>query len=83
VDTGRTDSTVAEAGVRIHVVSRPQTGSVQSRRGVIERTNGWINHCRRLTATTRSLSMATKASQCSAKSPYNSDDASTGSWSIA
>jgi transposase len=55
VDNGYTGSTVADtaakAGVTIDVVSGPKPGHgfvVQPRRWVIERTNGWINHRRRL-----------------------------------
>jgi transposase len=55
VDKGCTGSTVADAaakaGVTVDVVSGPKPGrgfTVQPRRWVVERTNGWINHCRRL-----------------------------------
>lgn len=55
VDKGYTGSTVADAavkaGVTIDVVSGPKPGHgfiVQPRRWVVERTNGWITHCRRL-----------------------------------
>ncbi len=55
VDKGYTGTTVAEAaakaGVTVDVVSGPKPGRgfiVQPRRWVVERTNGWINHCRRL-----------------------------------
>ncbi len=40
-----------KAGVTVDVVSGPKPGRgfiVQPRRWVVERTNGWINHCRRL-----------------------------------
>jgi transposase len=50
-----TGHTVAEsatqAGVSIDVVSGPKPANgfqVQPRRRVVERTNSWINHCRRL-----------------------------------
>jgi transposase len=55
LDKGYTGHTVAEsatqAGVSIDVVSGPKPANgfqVQPRRWVVERTNGWINHCRRL-----------------------------------
>jgi transposase len=55
VDKGYTGSTVpdaaAKAAVTVDVVSRPKPGRgfiVQPRRWVVERTNGWINNCRRL-----------------------------------
>lgn len=55
VDKGYTGSTVsdaaAKAGLSVDVVSGPKPGHgfiVQSRRWVVERTNGRINHCRRL-----------------------------------
>jgi len=55
LDKGHTGHTVAEsatqAGVSIDVVSGPKPANgfqVQPRRWVVERTNGWINHCRRL-----------------------------------
>lgn len=55
LDKGYTGSTVADAatkaGVSVHIVSGPKPGTgfiVQPRRWVVERTNGWINHCRRL-----------------------------------
>ena len=55
LDKGYTGATVADAatkaGVTIDVVSGPKPKSgftVQPRRWVVERTNGWINHCRRL-----------------------------------
>ena len=55
VDKGYTGQTVtsaaARAGVTVDVVSGPKPGRgfiVQPRRWVVERTNGWINHCRRL-----------------------------------
>ena len=41
----------AKAGITVDIVSGPKAGSgflVQPRRWVVERTNGWINHCRRL-----------------------------------
>jgi transposase len=54
-DKGYTGSTVADtaakAKVTVDVVSGPKPGrgfTVQPRRWVVERTNGWINHCRRL-----------------------------------
>lgn len=54
-DKGYTGQTVADAaaraGVSIEVVSGPKPTNgfrVQPRRWVVERTNGWINHCRRL-----------------------------------
>jgi transposase len=43
--------TAAKAGVTVDIVSGPKPGRgfiVQPRRWVVERTNGWINHCRRL-----------------------------------
>jgi transposase len=50
--TGRTVTTAAtNAGVTVDVVSGPKPGHefiVQPRRWVIEPTNGWINHCRRI-----------------------------------
>ncbi|MCH9708123.1 MAG: transposase, partial [Actinomycetia bacterium] len=50
--TGQTvTSAAARAGVTVDVVSGPKPGRgfiVQPRRWVVERTNGWINHCRRL-----------------------------------
>jgi len=39
------------AGVTVDVVCGPKPGhgfTVQPRRWVVERTNGWINHCRRI-----------------------------------
>ena len=55
LDKGYTGTTVAEAatkaGVSVDIVSGPKPASgfrVQPRRWVVERTNGWINHCRRL-----------------------------------
>lgn len=55
LDKGYTGSTVADAatkaGVSVDIVSGPKPGTgfiVQPRRWVVERTNGWINHCRRL-----------------------------------
>ena len=55
VDNGYTGQTVAaaaaKAGVTTEVVSGPKPGRgfvVQPRRWVVERTNAWINHCRRL-----------------------------------
>ena len=55
LDKGYTGQAVAgsatQAGVSVEVVSgpKPATGfQVQPRRWVVERTNGWINHCRRL-----------------------------------
>ncbi len=55
VDKGHTGQTVtgaaARAGVTVDVVSGPKPGHgfiVQPRRWVVERTNGWINHCRRI-----------------------------------
>jgi transposase len=55
VDNGYTDSIVAQAAIKaavsVDVVSRPKPGHgfiVQPRRWVVERTNRWINHCRRL-----------------------------------
>jgi transposase len=55
VDKGYTGSAVADcaakAGITVDVVSGPKPGRgliVQPRRWVVERTNGWINHCRRL-----------------------------------
>lgn len=55
LDKGYTGTTVADAaqraGVGVEIVSGPKPASgfrVQPRRWVVERTNGWINHCRRL-----------------------------------
>ncbi|ULN53419.1 transposase [Mycolicibacillus parakoreensis] len=55
LDKGYTGATVAEAaeraGVSVDVVSGPKPVCgfrVQPRHWVVERTNGWINHCRRL-----------------------------------
>lgn len=55
LDKGYTGATVAQAaqraGVSVDIVSGPKPASgfrVQPRRWVVERTNGWINHCRRL-----------------------------------
>lgn len=55
LDKGYTGQTVADAAARasvsVEVVSRPKPDHgfiVQPRRWVVERTNGWINHCRRL-----------------------------------
>jgi transposase len=55
VDQGYTGATVAQAaakaGVTVDIVPGPKPGHgfiVQPRRWVVERTNGWINHCRRL-----------------------------------
>jgi transposase len=55
VDKGYTGSTVTDAattaGVTVEIVSGPKPGRgfiVQPRRWVVERTNAWINHCRRL-----------------------------------
>jgi putative transposase len=54
-DKGYTGRTVVEAPtkarVSIDIVSGPKPAGgfrVQPRRWVVERTNGWINHCRRL-----------------------------------
>lgn len=54
-DKGYTGTTVAEAaqraGVSVEIVSGPKPTSrfrVQPRRWVVEHTNGWINHCRRI-----------------------------------
>ncbi len=55
MDKGDTGSTVAKAAAKaeitVDIVSGPKPGSgfpVQPRRWVVERTNGRINHCRRL-----------------------------------
>ena len=55
VDKAYTGQSVAGAaakpGVTVDIVSGPKPGRgliVQARRWVVERTNGWINHCRRL-----------------------------------
>ncbi|HYR14726.1 MAG TPA: transposase [Mycobacterium sp.] len=55
VDNGYTGSIVAQAAIKaavsVDVVSGPKPGHgyiVQPRRWVVEPTNGWINHCRRL-----------------------------------
>lgn len=55
LDKGYTGQTVtkaaAQAGVTVDVVSEPKPNSgftVQPRRWVVQRTNGWINRCRRL-----------------------------------
>jgi transposase len=55
VDKGYTGPTVADAaakaGITVEIVSGPKPGHgfiVQSRRWVVERINGWINHCRRI-----------------------------------
>jgi transposase len=55
VDNGYTGSTVADAAakarVHVDVVCGPKPGHgfiVELRRGVVEHTNGWTNHCRRL-----------------------------------
>ena len=55
LDKGYTGPTVAEgatkAAVSIDIVSGPKPTSgfqIQPRRWVVERTNGWINHCRRI-----------------------------------
>ncbi|MDT5175775.1 MAG: hypothetical protein QOG37_3026 [Mycobacterium sp.] len=55
VDKGYTGQAVtiaaAQAGVTVDVVSGPKPGCgfiVQPHRWVVERTNGWINHCRRI-----------------------------------
>jgi transposase len=55
VDKGYTGQVVAtaaaRAGVTVEVISGPKPGRgfiVQPRRWVVERTNGWINHCRRI-----------------------------------
>jgi len=50
--TGQAVTTAAtKAGVTVEVVTGPKPGHgfiVQPRRWVVERTNGWINHCRRI-----------------------------------
>lgn len=49
--TGQTVTSAARTGVTVEVVSGPKLGRgfiVQPRRWVAERTNGWINHCRRI-----------------------------------
>ncbi len=50
--TGQAVTAAADqAGVTVDVVSGPKPGHrfiVQPRRWVVERTNGWINHCRRI-----------------------------------
>ena len=55
MDKGYTGSTVADAAakaaVTVEIVSGPNPGHgfiVQPPRWVVERTNGWIHHCRRL-----------------------------------
>lgn len=55
LDKGYTGQAVAQAarrhGVDVEVVSGPKPAggfTVQPRRWVVERTNGWINHHRRL-----------------------------------
>jgi transposase len=55
MDNGYTGSIVAQAAIKaavsVDVVSGPKPGHgfiVQPRRRVVERTNGWINHCRRI-----------------------------------
>lgn len=55
VDKGYTGHTVTaaatKAGATVEMVSGPKPGHgfiVQPRRWVVERTNGWINHCRRI-----------------------------------
>jgi transposase len=49
--TAPTGANAAKAGVHVDVVSGPKPGHgfiVDPRRWVVECTNGWINHCRRL-----------------------------------
>jgi transposase len=50
--TGQVVTTAAaKAGATVDVVSGPKPGHgfiVQPRRWVVEHTNGWINHCRRI-----------------------------------
>src|SRR5262245_15023759 len=50
--TGQTANAAAnKAGITVDVVVGPKPGGgfiVQPRRWVVERTNGWINHCRRI-----------------------------------
>jgi transposase len=50
--TGQAVTTAAtKAGVTVDVVSGPKPGHgliVQPRRWIVDRTNGWINHCRRI-----------------------------------
>lgn len=50
--TGQAHTTAAtKAGVTVEVVSGPKPGHgfiVQPRHWMVERTNGWINHCRRI-----------------------------------
>ena len=55
MDKGYTATTVAyaalRAGVTVDVVAGPKLRHkfiIQPPRWVVERTNGWINHCRRL-----------------------------------
>ena len=55
LDKDYTGVTVAQTaqrpGVSLEIVSGPKPASrlqIQPRRWVVERTNGWINHCRRL-----------------------------------
>ncbi len=88
VDNGYTGSTVADAAakarVHVDVVCGPKPGHgfiVELRRWVVERTNGWINHCRRPDRHYEVTFPPTKDSSSSAKSPYYSDDSTAASYS--
>jgi transposase len=84
LDGGYTGPTVKQAaarhGVTIEIVGGPKASSdgfkVQPRRWIVERTNGWINHNRRLvrqySASTRQPSKLTTASSSSARPPHYS-----------
>ena len=69
VHKGYTGTTVAEAaakaGISVAIVSGPKPShgfTVQPRRGVVERTNGWITTVTASTTTTKSPFTHTKAS---------------------
>jgi transposase len=88
VDNGYTGQTLttaaAAAGVTVDVVSGAKACHgfiVQPRRWVVERTNSWINHCRRLDRHYEITPTHTKVSSTSAKSPYYPNDSTAASCS--
>jgi transposase len=87
-DKGYTGTTVAEAaakaGITVDIVSGPKSTNgfhVQPRRWVVERTNGWINHCHRLDRHYEVTLTAHEVSSSSAKSPYYYGDSTAASCS--
>ncbi len=83
VDNGYTGQAAAAAVVTVDVVSGPKPGCgfiVHPRRWLVERTNGWINHPRRIDHHYE-VTRAAKASSTSAITPYNSEDSTAASCS--